>query len=45
MRTISLSLAEIYDLAKKILISNGCDEENDNILSDTIKSDERDVSI
>ena len=44
MSTISLSLEEIYDLAKKTLISNGCDEENANILSDTIMRAERDGS-
>ena len=44
MSTISLSLDEIYDLAKKILISNGCDEENAKILSDTIMRAERDGS-
>ena len=44
MSTISLSLDEIYDLAKKTLISNGCDEENASILSDTIMRAERDGS-
>ena len=44
MNTISLSLDKIYDLAKKILLSNGCDEENANILSDTIMRAERDGS-
>jgi len=44
MNTISLSLDEIYDLAKKTLVSNGCDEENANILSDTIMRAERDGS-
>ena len=44
MSTISLSLDEIYDLAKKTLLSNGCDEENANILSDTIMLAERDGS-
>jgi len=42
MSTILLSLDEIYDLAKKTLISNGCDEENANALSDIIMSAERD---
>ena len=32
MSTISLSLDDIYDLAKKTLLSNGCDEENASIL-------------
>ena len=44
MSIISISLDEIYDLAKKILLSNGCDEENANILSDTIMRAERDGS-
>jgi len=44
MSTISLPLDEIYDLAKKTLISNGCDEENASILSDTIMRAERDGS-
>jgi len=41
---ISLSLEEIYDLAKKTLLANGCDDENANILSDTIMRAERDGS-
>ena len=45
MNTISISLDEIYDLAKKTLLSNGCDEENANILSDTIMRAERDGSL
>ncbi len=45
MSTISLSLDEIYDLAKKTLLFNGCDEENANILSDTIMRAERDGSL
>jgi len=45
MNTISISLEEIYDLAKKTLLSNGCDEENANILSDTIMRAERDGSL
>ena len=44
MSTISLSLDEIYDLAKKTLLSNGCDQENANILSDAIMRAERDGS-
>ena len=36
MSTISISLDEIYDLAKKTLLFNGSDEENASILSDTI---------
>ena len=44
MSTISLSLDEIYDLAKKTLVFNGCDEENASILADTIMRAERDGS-
>ena len=45
MSTTSLSLDEIYNLAKKTLIFNGCDEENASILSDTIMRAERDGSL
>ena len=45
MTTTSLSLDEIYDLAEKALIFNGCDEKNANILSDTIMRAERDGSL
>ena len=45
MSTTSLSLDEIYNLAKKTLLYNGCDEENANILSDTIMRAERDGSL
>ncbi len=45
MTTTSLSLKEIYDLAKKTLLFNGCDEENASILSDTIMRAERDGSL
>ena len=45
MNTISLSLDEIYQLANKTLLANGCDEENANILSDTIMRAERDGSL
>jgi len=45
MTTVSLSLDEIYDLAKKTLLANGCDEDNANILSDTIMRAERDGSL
>ncbi len=44
MTTVSISLNDIYDLAKKTLLFNGCDEENANILSDTIMRAERDGS-
>jgi len=43
--TISLSLKEIYDLAKNTLLYHGCDEENASILSDTIMRAERDGSL
>ena len=45
MTTISLSLDDIYDLAKKTLLFNGCDEENASILSNTIMRAERDGSL
>ena len=45
MATVSLSLDEIYDLAKKTLLFNGCDEENATILSNTIMRAERDGSL
>jgi len=45
MAATSLSLDEIYNLAKKTLLFNGCDEENANILSDTIMRAERDGSL
>ena len=45
MKTISLSLDEIYQLANKTLIANGCDEENAKTLSDTIMRAERDGSL
>jgi len=45
MNNISLSLNEIYQLANKTLLANGCDEENANILSDTIMRAERDGSL
>ena len=45
MKTVSLTLEEIYNLANKTLISNGCDKENADILSDTITRAERDGSL
>ena len=45
MNTVSLSLKEILDLAKKTLLANGCDEENASILADTIMRAERDGSV
>ena len=45
MSTISLSLEEILNLAKKTLLANGCDDENASILADTIMRAERDGSL
>ncbi len=45
MTTISLSLDEIYSIAKKTLLVNGCNEKNASILSDTIMKAERDGSL
>ena len=45
MSTVSLTLDEIFDLAKKTLLANGCDEENASILADTIMRAERDGSV
>jgi len=45
MKTVSLTLDEIYYLANKTLISNGCDKENAKALSDTIMRAERDGSL
>jgi len=45
MNTVPLSLDEIYVLAKKTLLTNGCDETNASILADTIMRAERDGSL
>ena len=45
MSTVSLTLNEILELAKKTLLANGCDEENASILADTIMRAERDGSV
>ena len=45
MATVPLSLKDIYNLANKTLLSNGCDEETSNILSDLIMKAERDGSL
>ena len=45
MTTIPLTLEEIYNLANKTLLANGCDEETSNILSDLIMKAERDGSL
>jgi len=43
--TVPLSLDEIFDLAKKTLLANGCDDETASILSDLIMKAERDGSL
>ena len=45
MSTLSLTLDEIFDLAKKTLLANGCDEETASILSELIMKAERDGSL
>jgi len=45
MATVPLSLENIYNLANKTLLANGCDEETSNILSDLIMKAERDGSL
>ena len=45
MSTIPLTLEEIFDLAKKTLLANGCDDETASILSELIKNAERDGSL
>ena len=45
MSTVSLTLDEIFDLAKKTLLANGCDDETASILSDLIRNAERDGSL
>tara|TARA_B100000029_G_scaffold511914_1_gene607171 strand:- start:249 stop:1250 length:1002 start_codon:yes stop_codon:yes gene_type:complete len=45
MNNTSLSLSEIYSLAKTTLLHNGCDEANASILADTIMRAERDGSL
>ena len=45
MATVPLSLEEIFYLAKKTLIANGCDEETADTLSTLIKNAERDGSL
>jgi len=43
--TVSLSLDEIFNLAKKTLLANGCDDETASILADLIMKAERDGSL
>jgi len=45
MKTLSLTLDEIFELAKKTLLANGCDEETATILADLIMRAERDGSL
>ena len=45
MSTVSLSLDEIFNLAKKTLLANGCDDETASILADLIMKAERDGSL
>ena len=45
MATVSLTLDEIFDLAKKTLLANGCDDETASVLSDLIRNAERDGSL
>ena len=45
MATVPLSLEDIYNLANKTLLANGCDEETSKILSDLIMKAERDGSL
>ena len=37
MSTVSLTLDKIFDLAKKTLLANGCDDETASILSELIE--------
>jgi delta1-piperideine-2-carboxylate reductase len=45
MATVSLKLDEIFDLAKKTLSANSCDDETASILADLIMKAERDGSL
>jgi delta1-piperideine-2-carboxylate reductase len=45
MTTTSLTLNEIYTLAKSTLLHNGCDEMNAEAVSDTVTFAERDGSV
>ena len=45
MKTLSLTLDEIFELAKKTLLTNGCDEATATILADLIMKAERDGSL
>jgi len=43
--TVPLTLEEIFDLAKKTLLANGCDDETASILAELITKAERDGSL
>ena len=45
METVSLKLDEIFDLAKKTLLANECDNETASVLADLIMKAERDGSL
>jgi len=45
VKTVSLTLDEIYNLAKKTLLANGCDDETASILAELIMKAERDGSL
>tara|TARA_Y100001935_G_scaffold243790_1_gene235524 strand:+ start:671 stop:1669 length:999 start_codon:yes stop_codon:yes gene_type:complete len=45
MKTISITLEEIYSLSKKTLLGNGCNEETATILAELIRNAERDGSL
>jgi len=45
MATVSLKLDEIFDLAKKTLLANRCDDETASVLADLIMKAERDGSL
>ena len=45
MSNISLSLEEIFILAKNVFFKNGCDEETSNIMADLVMKAERDGSL
>ena len=45
MNTVSLSLDEIFALAKKTLLANGCDDETASILAELTMKAERDGSL
>ena len=45
MASVSLTLDEIFNLAKKTLLSNLCDDETATILADLIMKAERDGSL